>query len=179
MRIAASGNIFVSSSSSIFIFDAYLFNSKFFSYIRVFIFFKLFKTMSSTFFVGDSGGTIWNIKNSSFPKKNLGTEAVPYYVGCPFLGTDSSAGIDSAGKFSPWPQRYSAGILKQSMGARNRVRIGLPYRPARQHAWRNWFLVIDSWAPQKFKNSGSGTSPMEHRKIRLIKDNAKCRHLQP
>ncbi len=38
-----------------------------------------------------------------------------------------------------------AGILKQSMGARNRVGIGLLYRPARLHtAWRN----LVSWAPQ-------------------------------
>jgi hypothetical protein len=28
---------------------------------------------------------------------------------------------------------YSAGIFKQSMGARNRVGIGLSYRPARLH----------------------------------------------
>ena len=28
---------------------------------------------------------------------------------------------------------YSAGILKQAMGARNRVGIGLSYRPARMH----------------------------------------------
>ncbi len=50
-----------------------------------------------------------------------------------------------------------AGIFKQSMGARNRVGIGLSYRPARIHttAWRNWFFGIDSWTPLKFKNSGS------------------------
>jgi hypothetical protein len=34
-------------------------------------------------------------------------------------------------------------IFKQSMGAMNRVGIGLSYRPAR----RNLFLGIDSWAP--------------------------------
>ncbi len=34
-----------------------------------------------------------------------------------------------------------AGIFKQSMGARNRVGIGLSYRPARLHTvWQNWFL---------------------------------------
>jgi hypothetical protein len=50
-----------------------------------------------------------------------------------------------------------AGIFKQSMGARNRVGIGLSYRPARIHttAWRNWFLGIDSWTPLKFNNSDS------------------------
>jgi hypothetical protein len=42
-----------------------------------------------------------------------------------------------------------AGIFKQSRGAKNPVGIGLSYRP-------NWFLGIDSWAPQKFKNSGTG-----------------------
>jgi hypothetical protein len=42
------------------------------------------------------------------------------------------------------------------MGVRNRVGVGLSYRHARLHtAWWNWFLEIDSWAPQKFKNSGS------------------------
>ncbi len=40
-----------------------------------------------------------------------------------------------------------AGILQQSMGARNRVGIGLSYRPAFNIGWRNRFLVIDSWAP--------------------------------
>jgi hypothetical protein len=43
------------------------------------------------------------------------------------------------------------------MGARNRVGIGLSYRPAMPGyiGWRNWFLGIDSWAPYKFKNSSS------------------------
>jgi hypothetical protein len=51
---------------------------------------------------------------------------------------------------------FSAGIFKQSIGARNRVGIGLSNRPARLHAaWRNCFLRIDSWASYKFKNSGS------------------------
>jgi hypothetical protein len=61
---------------------------------------------------------------------------------------------------------YSAGIFKQSMGTRNRVGIGLSYRPARARickllrrpgidsedsippayvAWQNQFLIIDSW----------------------------------
>jgi hypothetical protein len=40
---------------------------------------------------------------------------------------------------------------KQSMGARNRVLIGLSYLPANYSAWLNWFLVIDSWVPQKFR----------------------------
>jgi hypothetical protein len=42
---------------------------------------------------------------------------------------------------------YRAGIFKQSMGAWNPVGIGLSYRPARLHRWRNSFLGIDSWAP--------------------------------
>jgi hypothetical protein len=37
----------------------------------------------------------------------------------------------------------SARIFEQSMGARNRVGLGLSYRPAR----RNLFLGIDSWPP--------------------------------
>jgi hypothetical protein len=42
----------------------------------------------------------------------------------------------------------SAGIFKESMGARNRVGIGLLYTgPPGYTAWRNWFLGIDSWAP--------------------------------
>ncbi len=49
-----------------------------------------------------------------------------------------------------------AGIFKQSMGARNRVEIGLSHRPARNHiGGRKWFLGIDSWDPEKFRNSGS------------------------
>jgi hypothetical protein len=36
-----------------------------------------------------------------------------------------------------------AGILKQSMGARNRVGIGLSYRPARLNSLADWFLGID------------------------------------
>jgi hypothetical protein len=39
----------------------------------------------------------------------------------------------------------SAEILEQQWGARNRVGIGLSYRPA-----------IDFWAPSKYKNTGSG-----------------------
>jgi hypothetical protein len=35
---------------------------------------------------------------------------------------------------------------------RNRVVVT---GPAGYTAWRNWFLGIDSWAPLKFKNSGS------------------------
>jgi hypothetical protein len=61
-----------------------------------------------------------------------------------------------------WPlqKRFSfscAGIFKQSMGARNRVGIGLSYRPARllYIGWQNSFLGIDFWAPSTFKNTGS------------------------
>jgi hypothetical protein len=53
-----------------------------------------------------------------------------------------------------------AGILEQSMGARNRIGIGSLYRPARLHSWRNRFLAIDSWAPLKFKNTVSGYLPV-------------------
>ncbi len=47
-----------------------------------------------------------------------------------------------------------ARIFKQSMGARNRVGIGLSSLPARQHTlgWLNWFRGIDFWAPARFKN---------------------------
>ncbi len=44
-----------------------------------------------------------------------------------------------------------AGIFKQFMIARNRAGIGLSYRPT---CLRNWFLGIDSWTPEKFKNLG-------------------------
>jgi len=33
------------------------------------------------------------------------------------------------------------------MGARNRIGIGVSYRPPGYTAWRNWFLGLDSWAP--------------------------------
>jgi hypothetical protein len=47
-------------------------------------------------------------------------------------------------------------ILEQSMGARNRVGIGLPYRPARLHRLaESECLKIDSWASLKFKNTVS------------------------
>ncbi len=52
-----------------------------------------------------------------------------------------------------------AGVFKQSMGASNQVGIGLSYWP---QAWRNWFLGIDSWAPSKFKNSGSVVADSHH-----------------
>ncbi len=42
----------------------------------------------------------------------------------------------------------SAGIFKQSMGARNRVGIGLSYRPARLNSLAELgFYGIDYWAP--------------------------------
>jgi hypothetical protein len=40
--------------------------------------------------------------------------------------------------------QYRAGIFKQSMGARNRVGIGLSYRPARLHRLAELFLGIIS-----------------------------------
>jgi hypothetical protein len=46
-------------------------------------------------------------------------------------------------------KKYSAGILEQSMGARNRVGIRLSYRPSR--------LQKPAWAPLKLKNSDSGS----------------------
>jgi hypothetical protein len=42
---------------------------------------------------------------------------------------------------------FSAGILEQSTGARNRVRIGLSYRPARLHKLAEPIPWIDSSAP--------------------------------
>ncbi len=41
-----------------------------------------------------------------------------------------------------------AEVVEQSMGARNRVGIGLSYRPAR-------FRRLAGWAPEMFKNTGS------------------------
>ncbi len=48
-----------------------------------------------------------------------------------------------------------AGILEQSMGARNRVGIGPSYWPARLYRLADRFLGIDSWATNKFKYSVS------------------------
>jgi hypothetical protein len=44
------------------------------------------------------------------------------------------------------------GILKKSMGTRNRVE-GCCTGPPGYTAGRNWFLGIDCWASEKFKNS--------------------------
>jgi|LakMenEpi03Aug12_release.lakeMendotaPanAssembly.Ray.scaffolds.fasta_scaffold796405_1 hypothetical protein len=41
----------------------------------------------------------------------------------------------------------SAGIIEQSIGARNRVGIGLLCRPDRLHRLADRFLEIDCWAP--------------------------------
>ncbi len=52
-----------------------------------------------------------------------------------------------------------AGIFKQSMGARNRVGIGLSYRPARLHrlvGWRNKFLGIDHTCDYKSLSTEKG-----------------------
>jgi hypothetical protein len=51
-----------------------------------------------------------------------------------------------------------AGILEQSLGARNQVGIGLSTcrtGPPGYILWRNRFLRIDSWAPKKVKNTVS------------------------
>jgi hypothetical protein len=45
----------------------------------------------------------------------------------------------------------SAGIFKESTGARNRVGIGLAYRLVGYTAWRNWFSGIDSWLLKSLK----------------------------
>ncbi len=45
----------------------------------------------------------------------------------------------------------SAGIFEQSLGTRNRIGIGLSYRPASYIGWRNWFFGIDSWLLKSFK----------------------------
>jgi hypothetical protein len=42
---------------------------------------------------------------------------------------------------------YCAEIFKQSMGARNRIGIGLSYRPVRLLSLAELVLGIDSWAP--------------------------------
>ncbi len=49
---------------------------------------------------------------------------------------------------------WFAGILEQSMRARDRVGIG-SYRPARLHRPAESIPGIDSWAPLKFKNTVS------------------------
>jgi hypothetical protein len=63
------------------------------------------------------------------------------------FGADCSGPL-GAGKLSfsfLLPFTYtSAGVLELSMGARNRVGIGLSYRPARQHRLEDRFLRIDS-----------------------------------
>jgi hypothetical protein len=53
------------------------------------------------------------------------------------------------------------------MGGRNRVGIGLSYRPARLHSLAEliWFLGIYSWAPEKFKNSGSEKQILDRPKV--------------
>ncbi len=89
---------------------------------------------------------------------------LPYST--PYWVTLHLCSLIKISKYSIWkhPSEYklsdsqpSAGILEQSMEARNRVGIGLSYLPAMLHytAWRNWFLGSDSCAPRKFKNSGS------------------------
>jgi hypothetical protein len=50
----------------------------------------------------------------------------------------------------------SAGIFKQSMGARNRVGIGLSYRPARIHSLTELFPGNRFLGSLRVKNSGSG-----------------------
>jgi hypothetical protein len=50
-----------------------------------------------------------------------------------------------------WHRTYSAGIFKQSMGARNRVGIGLSYWPARLHSlaelvpWNRFLGSLKMW----------------------------------
>ncbi len=46
---------------------------------------------------------------------------------------------------------FCAGIVEQSVGARNRLGIGLSHRPARLHRLSETFLAIS----KKFKNQGS------------------------
>ncbi len=50
---------------------------------------------------------------------------------------------------------FCAGIFKQSMGARNRVGIGLSYQPARLHSMAELVPWIRFLGSLKFKNSGS------------------------
>jgi hypothetical protein len=71
-----------------------------------------------------------------------------YYLFRSLLGGVGAGGLKS---LPPSPAPYfasCAGILEQSMGARNRVGIGLLYWPARLHSvgWGNRFLRIDPWA---------------------------------
>ncbi len=68
-----------------------------------------------------------------------------------------SPGIDSK-EISPAYVAW-AGIFKKSMGARNKVGIGLSCRPAR----RNSFLGIDSWAPWIRALAGRYNNPIPPR----------------
>ncbi len=70
------------------------------------------------------------------------------------IGDHFFLNLNSAGATFECVKRC-AGIFKQSMEAGNRVGIGLSYRPARLNSLAEWFLGIDCWAPEKFKNSGS------------------------
>jgi hypothetical protein len=50
-------------------------------------------------------------------------------------------------------------FLNNLWGGRNRVGIGLSYLAARLHMLAESFLGIDSCAPYKFKNTGTGLPP--------------------
>ncbi len=66
---------------------------------------------------------------------------------------------------------FSAGILEQYMGTRNRVGIGLSSAPPGYIGWRNRFLGIDFWNPYQFKkyvpSLVSTASCLHSKKIRV------------
>jgi hypothetical protein len=57
-----------------------------------------------------------------------------------------SLSMGSGASLTPPPRviRYRAGIFKQSMGARNRVGMGLSYRPARLAEFIPWNQFLGS-----------------------------------
>jgi len=76
---------------------------------------------------------------------------------CKWCRWESDYVATNAGKSDSlvkWKQSCAL-ILEQSMGVRNRVGIGLPYRPTRLHRLANRFLEFDCWPPYKFKNAVS------------------------
>jgi hypothetical protein len=64
-----------------------------------------------------------------------------------YISEISREHIDHCLKSSDCIQYEFTGIFKQSMGAKNRLGIGLSYWPVRLHRLAEIFLGIDSWAP--------------------------------
>jgi hypothetical protein len=65
--------------------------------------------------------------------------------------------VDSWAPWKVYKYRLCDGIFKQSMGARNRVGIGLSYHPARLHSTK--YVYIKSTAPQSMSPRPNWDSP--------------------